>query len=91
MSDDFLLNGAGATIPLTSLLVECADQLETASLQAVQVIGEDVPLAVLRPEEIGALRAAVAAAIGAGRDIRLIATAVQHRADGQNRKDRGGG
>lgn len=82
MTDDFLLTGDGATIPLTSLLVECADQLESASLQALQVIGEDVPRAALRPAEIDALRAAVATAIGAGRDIRLIATAVQRRADG---------
>lgn len=84
MPNDFLLTGDGASFPLTAQLVECADQLETASLQALQVIGDDVPLAALRPEEIAALRDAVAAAHGAGRDIRLIATAVQRRADGQH-------
>ncbi len=79
MTDDFLLTGDGARFPLTAQLVECADQLETASLQALQVLGEDVPVSVLRPEEIAALREAVAAAHGAGRDIRLIATAVPRR------------
>ncbi|AXK90021.1 hypothetical protein [Nocardia farcinica] len=82
MADDFLLTADKARFPLTAQLVKCADELETASQQALQVIGEDVPLAALRPEEIAALREAVAAAHGAGRDIRLIATAVQRRADG---------
>ena len=82
MTDDFLLTGDQAKLPLATQLIEYADQLESASLQALQVIGEDVPLVALRPEEIAALREAVAAAHGAGRDIRLIATAVQRRADG---------
>lgn len=79
---DFLLTRDGARFPLTAQLVESADQLETASLQALQLLGEDVPVSVLRPEEIAALRQAVNAAHAAGRDLRLIATAVQRRADG---------
>lgn len=83
MTDDFLLTASGASFPLTAQLVESAEQLEVAALQAIQVIGEDVPLSALRPEEVAMLRKAVAAAHGAGRDIRLIATVVQRRAEGQ--------
>lgn len=82
MVDDFLLTGDSATDPLAVQLVAYADTLEQTALLARGLLDHDVPVVALRPEEIEALRAAVSSAHGAGRDFRLIATAVQDRVNG---------
>lgn len=83
MTDDFLLTGDAATNPLARELVEYADQIATAATRARQLFLHDVTMVALVEEEKDGLLQATDAAQEAARDLRLIASAVQDRADGR--------